>query len=234
MTTANTNPKPTRKATDAPAPAAVDKSRTAQLSVKQGEAEDRTRAGLVARGMVSNAATVLRFHEADFPGLALMEMVRELQAQGEAVNRGDFAVPERLLSAQALTLNAIFGELARRAALNMGEHLDATDRYLRLALKAQSQCRATVETLAAIKNPPVVFARQANINNGGQQRVNNGAVPSPRDQATHTEQTVSKPNELLEDATHGRTQLDTRATPAAGRAHQDLAAVGAVNRSTHR
>jgi hypothetical protein len=31
------------------------------------------------------------------------------------------------------------------------EYLDATDRYLRLALKAQGQCRATLETLAAIK-----------------------------------------------------------------------------------
>ena len=34
---------------------------------------------------------------------------------------------------------------------------------MRLALKTQSQCRATVETLAALKNPPLVFAKQANI-----------------------------------------------------------------------
>jgi hypothetical protein len=35
--------------------------------------------------------------------------------------------------------------------------------YLRLGLKAQSQCRATLETLAAIKNPrPVAFVQQAN------------------------------------------------------------------------
>lgn len=34
--------------------------------------------------------------------------------------------------------------------------------------KAQSQCRATLETLAAIKNPPVIYAKQANISNGPQ------------------------------------------------------------------
>jgi hypothetical protein len=34
---------------------------------------------------------------------------------------------------------------------------------MRLALKAQSQCRATLETLALINNVPVVFARQANV-----------------------------------------------------------------------
>jgi hypothetical protein len=41
--------------------------------------------------------------------------------------------------------------------------MDEIDRYLRLGLKAQSQCRATLETLVQIKNPPVVVARQANI-----------------------------------------------------------------------
>ena len=44
----------------------------------------------------------------------------------------------------------------------MNEHLPAAETYMRLALKAQSQCRATLETLANIKNPPTVFARQAN------------------------------------------------------------------------
>ena len=32
---------------------------------------------------------------------------------------------------------------------------DKRDRYMRLALKAQAQCRATLETLATVKNPPV-------------------------------------------------------------------------------
>ena len=64
---------------------------------------------------------------------------------------------EALLTGQAMTLNTIFTHLANVAANT--EYLDKLDRYLRLALKAQGQCRATLETLAAIKNPPVVFAR---------------------------------------------------------------------------
>ncbi len=43
--------------------------------------------------------------------------------------------------------------------------------YARLALRAQAQSRATVQTLAEMKMP-TVFARQANIANGHQQ-VNN-------------------------------------------------------------
>ena len=35
--------------------------------------------------------------------------------------------------------------------------VDQIDRFTRLALKAQGQCRATIETLALMKNPPAVF-----------------------------------------------------------------------------
>jgi hypothetical protein len=41
---------------------------------------------------------------------------------------------ERMLSAQAAALNAIFGERARRAARNLGEYLGAAEIYLRRAL----------------------------------------------------------------------------------------------------
>ena len=50
---------------------------------------------------------------------------------------------------------------------------------MRIALRAQSQCRATLETLAAIKNPPMVIAKQANVTTGPQQ-INNGIQPSTR------------------------------------------------------
>jgi hypothetical protein len=60
---------------------------------------------------------------------------------------------------------------------------------MRLALKAQGQCRATLETLAAIKNPPVVFAKQRNISHGHQQ-VNNGAAPLT---STHASANAAKP-----------------------------------------
>ena len=47
---------------------------------------------------------------------------------------------------------------------------------MRLAFKAQSQCRATIETLALVKNPPAVaFVKQANIA-AGHQQVNNAAA----------------------------------------------------------
>ena len=67
---------------------------------------------------------------------------------------------------QAHTLDALFNESARRAGNNLGHYPDTVDKYMRLALMAQSQCRTTIETLAEIKNPrPVAFVKQANIAN---------------------------------------------------------------------
>jgi len=172
MTESNNKPKASRtpgKRRLATLPAPLNKSRHLEVFVKPGETQDRVVAGRVARGLVTNASTAIRFLQAEHDDLSLMDIAHELREQGEAVNRGDLSGAERMLNAQAVALNAIFAEMARRAALNMSEHLSATEIYMRLALKAQSQSRATFETLAAIKNPPVVFARQANINNGGQQ-----------------------------------------------------------------
>jgi hypothetical protein len=108
---------------------------------------------------------------------------------------------EAVLAAQVVALNVIFGELARRAAIRMEEHLDAMDRYLRLAMKAQSQCRATVETLAALKNPPIVYARQANVTTGPQQ-INNGTAGPTRAREIESEQTQlsGETHELLPDS----------------------------------
>lgn len=172
-----------------------------------GQTHDQLMARVVADGIVGNACSLVTFGDGAFGELSLTDCAKVLKDTAQGFNDGDLSAAVTMLSSQAVALNAMFGELARRSALNMGEYLDASERYMRLALKAQGQCRATLETLAAIKNPPVVFARQANINNGGQQQVNNGAAPTSAH--THAGETASQPNELLKNCTHGRTQLDT-------------------------
>lgn len=83
-----------------------------------------------------------------------------------------------------------------------------------------------METLATIKSPPVVFAKQANIAHGPQQ-VNNDTASIAR--ASEIEKA---PNELLEAEEHGR-GLDTGTTRAADAGHQELATVEAVHRAAH-
>ncbi len=151
-----------------------------------------------------------------------------MREQVAAVGGGNMAGPEGLLTAQAFTLNTIFAELSRRAAVNMGEYINAAERYMRLALKAQAQCRATVETLAAMKNPPVVFARQANIANGPQQ-VNNGVGAA----APRAENQQSMPSKLLEANSGAGERLDGGAAGAAIGSDPPLETVGAGYGTEH-
>lgn len=156
-------------------------------------------------------------------------LMSAISSQVEDVWAGSMKRPEAMLYGQAQALQSIFMNLARRATKQ--EYLKQWEAYLRMALKAQNQCRMTLETLAAIKNPPVVIARQANINNGGQQQVNNGstsAVDAAAHEHTHAANPTTEKTELLE-AKHGQ-RLDTRATGATSGTDPHMETVGAVKR----
>ena len=141
------------------------------------------------------------------------------------IHKGDLTSIESTLTTQALSLNVLFNAMMSRATGNLGVNFERVESYMRLALKAQNQSRMTLETLANIKNPPVIYARQANVNNGGQQQVNNGSAV--RSSATHTADQQSGKTELLERQ-HGQ-RMDTREASSAIPAHSNLAAVGEVN-----
>ena len=152
--------------------------------------------------------------------LDVPSLIEELRDQAAAVNRGELNHVEAMLMNQATALQSLF---ARLAARGMGcEQAPAFEANMRIALRSQSQCRATLETLAAIKNPPVVFAKQANINQGnGNQQVNNG-TPAP---ATHAGKNINQQNELLE-VQHGSETVDTRTTGATIGKNPAMATVG--------
>jgi len=192
------------------------------ITAEPAENKDAALARTVTTPSVRGAVTVQAF-STGFGEVDLQSLVDTLGKENAKARSGDLSRAEGLLMTQAHTLDAIFNELARRAASNMGEYINAMDRYLRLALKAQSQCRATLETLAAIKNPPVIYAKQANIANGPQQ-VNNGPVP-----AQVGEEKVIEQNKLLEER-HGQ-WLDTGTTGAAIGADKELETVGAIHRT---
>ncbi|MGZ8942817.1 MAG: hypothetical protein ACXW00_08635 [Methylobacter sp.] len=128
----------------------------------------------------------------------------ELRRQTDELKTGNMQRAEAMLLSQAHTLDELFNNLARKARGQ--EYLKNYETFLRLALKAQTQCRATLETLSAIKNPPTIYAKQANIAHGPQQ-INNGVPP----QAGINQ---NQQNELLE-AHHGGQTVDTGTTGAA-------------------
>lgn len=52
-----------------------------------------------------------------------------------------------MLMAQALSLDAMFGELAGHAANNLGTWPRTAESFTRLALRAQANCRASLEAM---------------------------------------------------------------------------------------
>ena len=153
--------------------------RTLTVRVPSGVTPERANARTRLRGLAYNAVLIEDFSRPLFGDDltdTLTDTVAALEETVAAVQRGELGDAEALLMAQAVTLNTIFARCAGKAAQNLeGQHLEGTERYMRLALKAQSQCRTTIETLAILKNPTTIFARQANIAQGPQQ-VNNTQV----------------------------------------------------------
>ncbi len=181
-----------------------------RLTAQPGETREQKMGQIAAAGMLENACTIKAFNKGTLGEIGITEIFHTLRERADGMSRGDLSGAEALLAAQASSLNSIFAEMARRAASNMGEYLGATETYLRLALKAQAQSRATLETLAAIKAGPVVIARQANIAHGPQQ-VNNCANVTQRARAENSEEAK---NELLGSSQCER--LEPRPVGAAG------------------
>jgi hypothetical protein len=165
-------------------------------------------------------------------------LVGELSRQTAAVHRGSMARAESMLVAQAHTLDSLFAKLASLAL--KAPRLGVLEQYMKLALRSQSQARATLQTLAEIKAPKqLAFVQQANIAN--QMQVNNRSTnvqrradddstdiqPTSSDCSTDVQRARAKnlnaPNELLEIENGER--LDSRKTGAAGGADSAVAAV---------
>jgi hypothetical protein len=158
------------------------------------------------------------------PQLNVNALVAELALQVDAVSAGKLDRPETMLLAQAQTLDGLFHALARRAMSE--DRLLQYETHMRLAMKAQSQCRTTLEALAEIKNPrSVAFVKQANIAAGNQQ-VNNGDNPTIRAGA-RTQENEIPPNKLLTDTSYET--LDARGTRTTSRTNSPMEAVGAIN-----
>ena len=104
--------------------------------------------------------------EADRPNM--LDFALDLKARGEAIAAGDLTLASQLLVSQAITLDAIFTDLARRAGINAHEYLDASERYMRLALKAQAGSRATLAELIKVHQPREQTVRHVHVNEGGQ------------------------------------------------------------------
>ena len=146
-------------------------------------------------------------------------LIEEMNSHVAQVVDGNLDRPTAVLVAQSETLNEIFYALIRSAFEYRGHPYQ--EEKVRLALRVQTQYRATVDCLANMKSPrSVAYVQQANIGHAVQ--VNSGLVLS--------EVCGTRPTELLEEK-RGNQWLDTGKANAAGGSNSSLEAMGAINRA---
>ena len=140
--------------------------------------------------------------------------MRVLESATKQIKSGDLSRVEEMYISQAMALEVMFSSLARRAKAQ--DKLLQYEAHMRLALKAQNQCRATLQALVQLKQPSqTTFVKQANIAQGHQQ-VNNLA-----------EKNITPQNELLRDS---HAKLDNGATPTTKGIDTTLEALETINR----
>jgi hypothetical protein len=169
-----------------------------QVMEQEQKSREQQVAEISLNPITLNTNTARVFSSGVFGELAITESIEVVRKMTDAVVQGsNLNELEELLTTQAVALNGIFNYLALRAHTNIGHYPETVERYMKLALKAQSQCRSTIEAINEIKNPSsATFVRQANIGNAVQ--VNNG---KPNLTSTHagarTGEKQTEPNKLL-------------------------------------
>ncbi len=146
-------------------------SDTLDIQVQKGEDPLKTVARVclqpgVRHAHVAGKASAAIFGESNAP--TIMDNTEALAEILKAAENGDKRETSRMLAAQAITLDTLFTELAARSNQNMGKYIDAAERYMRLALKAQSNSRSTLEALAKLHQPREQTVKHVHVNEGGQ------------------------------------------------------------------
>jgi hypothetical protein len=184
-----------------------DKTKPGTLQVEAG---DKTAAQVDAAiglsPILHNLGTAINFSKPSYGssiGWDMNALTDEMLKKLDRVKSGNMIDCEEMYFSQAVALDAIFTDMSRRAYLNIGTYIEPAEIYLRLGLRAQAQCAATLEKLAEMKNPRPVFinGRQVNVSTGqqqvnntqgGPQQINNGAKRSIPSRAGKKQKTQIK------------------------------------------
>ncbi len=175
--------KPTEKKNTAELQVVAIEGKTPEYAVARGELEPEVRHAALA---LNASADLFAGDRASVPDMA--EAMRDLAS--EAASQ-DLSAINRVLTAQALSLDTLFTQMVRRAHLNLGQFPDAADRYLRLALKAQAQSRTTLETLVKMHQPREQTVRHIHVGPDGQavfiENYNGGMGSARYDERPHAQ-----------------------------------------------
>ena len=228
MTTKLTAPKPKTPL----AKSNKETKQAKQTETDQSKSERYAKISLSASHM--HAILADGFTNAILPDAKICEVTSALKGKIETVQAGDMTTIEAMLIGQAQALQTMFVCLGRQAVSKT--QLAQYTAFMNLALKAQSQSRATIQALVELKYPKQTnFVKQANIANGHQQINNNAPAADHKETSTrapaHTpaKEINNQPNELLE-VNNGSQNMDGRTTQTTIPKNKAMATLAAQHR----
>ena len=135
--------------------------------------EERLQAGRNVTDSAYAAVNVICSTKRDhLDSIEVAEIFLQLKAQATAIQSGDLSLFDAMLVNQAVALQSLFADLAVKASSGP-KSPELFEMQLKLAMRAQNQCRATIQTLLESRNQTVFINNQANVSHGPQQVVNN-------------------------------------------------------------
>lgn len=139
----------------------------------RGQDRGHAMARAVHEPLIRHAAAGSGFGGAGFTEApaSITDSMAVLKGACADVRDGQLKLPIDTLMLQAMTLDTVFTDMARRASVNMGQFPEAADMYMRLATKAQAQSRATIEALAKIVRGNEQIVKHVYVDNRGGQAV---------------------------------------------------------------
>ena len=181
-----------------------------QLESAREQSEHYAKVSLAASYM--SAIVADSFTSAILPKAEIADVASALREKITTIQNGDMQPIEAMLIGQAQALQTMFVSLGRQAASKTS--LPQYTVFMNLALKAQSQSRATIQALVELKYPKqATFVKQANIANGHQQINNATSTRTPAH--AHAKAIESQPNELLSEMNHATLDSSRTATTSA-------------------
>ena len=188
------------------------------LAKQDEKAESECYAKISLSASFMSAAISDSFSSALLPDAKMGDVASALGDKISTIQNGDMKPIEAMLIGQAQALQTMFVTLGRMAANKTS--LPQYVAFMNMALKAQSQSRATIQALTELKYPKqATFVKQANIANGNQQVNNATSTHAP----AHAREIDNQPNELLSEMNNAT--LDTSGTATTSGADKAMATV---------
>lgn len=103
--------------------------------------------------------------------VGVFDVAEALRVICDKARKGSEDLTTDILITQAVTLDATFTDMLRRASLNFGQYPEAAERYMRMAMKAQANCRVTLEALTKVQRGGEQIVKHVHVDNRGGQAV---------------------------------------------------------------